>query len=560
MKKSNFTMRKMLMMFCLIPLIACLAIVTVTCVIYMRNSLEEQTKQLLQVSCAGVYEYYAYDLVEAEGDVDIDEIFTYDTEYIDHLRDMDVDLTLFKGDTRFLTSIKDDSGKRIEGTKASDAVIQTVINEGKEYYSDDVVINGKDYYVYYIPLKTPDGKVIGMVFAGKTQEAVQGMLQRMINIAMMIAGLLLAIFIPLCIYFSNKISKVLKACSLNIGKLSDGDLSAQDDTESIISETKELIFSSHILRDKLSEIIGNIKTVSSDLNTDAQNVHSLSDNSTLSVNQISNAMEDLANGATEMASNVQDISKSIGNLNDTISVLAESSEALATSSENIKNANNEARDYIGRVSDSSVQTVEAVDSITKQISSTNDAVQKIKEAVDMITSIASQTNLLALNASIEAARAGEAGRGFAVVASEIGNLSDQSSKSADEIRNIVGEIVKNSEASVELSGNVATLIREEQEYIKDTQSKFEVLNKEIAESLEHIKQVSHDTGELEKIQNVITEAVQSLSAISEENAASNEEVSASITGIAASVEEIAENAEGTKANADNLVEAISYFH
>jgi len=526
----------------------------------MRNSLEEQTKQLLQVSCAGVYEYYAYDLVEAEGDVDIDEIFTYDTEYIDHLRDMDVDLTLFKGDTRFLTSIKDDSGKRIEGTKASDAVIQTVINEGKEYYSDDVVINGKDYYVYYIPLKTPDGKVIGMVFAGKTQEAVQGMLQRMINIAMMIAGLLLAIFIPLCIYFSNKISKVLKACSLNIGKLSDGDLSAQDDTESIISETKELIFSSHILRDKLSEIIGNIKTVSSDLNTDAQNVHSLSDNSTLSVNQISNAMEDLANGATEMASNVQDISKSIGNLNDTISVLAESSEALATSSENIKNANNEARDYIGRVSDSSVQTVEAVDSITKQISSTNDAVQKIKEAVDMITSIASQTNLLALNASIEAARAGEAGRGFAVVASEIGNLSDQSSKSADEIRNIVGEIVKNSEASVELSGNVATLIREEQEYIKDTQSKFEVLNKEIAESLEHIKQVSHDTGELEKIQNVITEAVQSLSAISEENAASNEEVSASITGIAASVEEIAENAEGTKANADNLVEAISYFH
>lgn len=560
MKKSGFTMRKMLMMFCLIPLIACLAIVTVTCVFYMRNSLEEQTKQLLRVSCAGVYEYYAYDLVEAEGDVDIDEIFTYDTEYIDHLRDMDVDLTLFKGDTRFLTSIKDDSGKRIEGTKASDAVIQTVINEGKEFYSDDVVINGKDYYVYYIPLKTPDGKVIGMVFAGKTQEAVQGMLQRMINIAMMIAGLLLAIFIPLCIYFSNKISKVLKACSLNIGKLSDGDLSAQDDTESIISETKELIFSSHILRDKLSEIIGNIKTVSSDLNTDAQNVHSLSDNSTLSVNQISNAMEDLANGATEMASNVQDISKSIGNLNDTISVLAESSEALATSSENIKNANNEARDYIGRVSDSSVQTVEAVDSITKQISSTNDAVQKIKEAVDMITSIASQTNLLALNASIEAARAGEAGRGFAVVASEIGNLSDQSSKSADEIRNIVGEIVKNSEASVELSGNVATLIREEQEYIKDTQSKFEVLNKEIAESLEHIKQVSHDTGELEKIQNVITEAVQSLSAISEENAASNEEVSASITGIAASVEEIAENAEGTKANADNLVEAISYFH
>ena len=178
----------------------------------------------------------------------------------------------------------------------------------------------------------------------------------------------------------------------------------------------------------------------------------------------------------------------------------------------------------------------------------------------MITSIASQTNLLALNASIEAARAGEAGRGFAVVASEIGNLSDQSSKSADEIRNIVGEIVKNSEASVELSGNVATLIRKEQEYIKETQSKFEVLNSEISESLGHINQVSQDTEELEKIQSVITDAVQSLSAISEENAASNEEVSASITGIAASVEEITESAEDTRANSDSLISAVSYFH
>ena len=152
MKKTSFTMRKVLMMFCLIPLFASLLVMTVTCVFYMKSSLEEQTKQLLQVSCAGVYEYYAYDLAEAEDDADMDDIFTYDTVYIDHLQSMDVDLTLFKGDTRFLTSIKDDNGKRIEGTKASDAVIQTVIKEGKEFYSDDVVINGKDYYVYYIPL------------------------------------------------------------------------------------------------------------------------------------------------------------------------------------------------------------------------------------------------------------------------------------------------------------------------------------------------------------------------------------------------------------------------
>ena len=201
-----------------------------------------------------------------------------------------------------------------------------------------------------------------------------------------------------------------------------------------------------------------------------------------------------------------------------------------------------------------------MDSITRQISETNDAVQKIKEAVDMITSIANQTNLLALNASIEAARAGEAGRGFAVVASEIGNLSDQSSRSANVIREIVEDIVRNSEASVKLSDNVAKLIREEQGFISETQDKFRILGKEIGESLEHIRQVSDDTVQLEKIQNIVTDAVQSLSAISQENAASNEEVSASITGIASSVDEIASSSDATKNNSEKLVNVISYFN
>lgn len=50
--------------------------------------------------------------------------------------------------------------------------------------------------------------------------------------------------------------------------------------------------------------------------------------------------------------------------------------------------------------------------------------------------MSNQTNLLSLNASIEAARAGEAGRGFAVVASEIGNLANNSSTTAETIKNI----------------------------------------------------------------------------------------------------------------------------
>ena len=557
MKKSKFTMYKMLMLVSLLPLVVSVVALTIFCIKYMKSSLEDQTKTTLQVSAADLEKYYSYDLEHPE--TLEDGWMTYETEYVDHLKNSGVDLTIFRGDTRFSTSIVGSDGKRIEGTKASDAVIAEVINKGNDFYSDDVVINGIDYYVYYTPMRDADNKVVGMAFAGITCEKVNATINKFVNVVILMAIILLAIFVCIVLYLAKKIAAPIKNSVNVIAQIADGDLNVKNDSVSNITETQELIHASVSLRDKLSEILGNIKQVSSDLHNDANNVTNLSETSSINANQISGTMEDLANGATEMAENVQEISRQVGNMSDTVSVLSEISDALAASSDNIKNANDDASEYISKVSDSSVQTVEAVDSITKQISSTNDAVQKIKEAVDMITSIASQTNLLALNASIEAARAGEAGRGFAVVATEIGSLSDQSSKSASEIRSIVDEIVKNSEASVELSGNVADLIKEEQSYIRDTQSKFEILGREIESSLDHIRSVSNDVGELEKIQEIITDAVQSLSAISEENAASNQEVSASVTGIAASVEEIAANSDSTRSNSEKLVEAISFF-
>lgn len=64
---------------------------------------------------------------------------------------------------------------------------------------------------------------------------------------------------------------------------------------------------------------------------------------------------------------------------------------------------------------------------------------------DAIKAIADQTNLLALNAAIEAARAGEHGRGFAVVAQEVRKLAEESKKSIDTAKSVLGDV----ESSVE---------------------------------------------------------------------------------------------------------------
>jgi methyl-accepting chemotaxis protein len=89
-----------------------------------------------------------------------------------------------------------------------------------------------------------------------------------------------------------------------------------------------------------------------------------------------------------------------------------------------------------------------VESTARSILALADQAQAIGEITSTVSEIAEQTNLLALNAAVEAARAGEHGRGFSVVAAEIRSLAEQSKKSTVQVRQILGEIQRATNAAV----------------------------------------------------------------------------------------------------------------
>lgn len=379
------------------------------------------------------------------------------------------------------------------------------------------------------------------------------------NVAIVVSVIIVIFFIIFALVMSRVVVRPLKLVMKAMQDTAEGDLNADTDIHSIVYETIQLIESAKKLQGVLQEIIGKTKDISDELNVGAEKVTDLSGKSLDSSTVIANTVEELADGAISMAESVQNINEKIITMGEAIDDITDNTDELTASSNKIKVANADAVTFIGRVAESSDENVVAVQNISQQIMETNEAIERIQNASDMITDIANQTNLLALNASIEAARAGEAGKGFAVVADEIKNLSAQSNDSAEEIKNIVREIVEKSDQSVRLSAEVSDLIAKEKSYISETQSKFEILNREIEVSLEEILKINSKVDTLNESKGIIISEITDLSAISEENAASNQQVSESVHEIEHAFEEIVSNASETKDDADQLKTTIDYF-
>ena len=168
----------------------------------------------------------------------------------------------------------------------------------------------------------------------------------------------------------------------------------------------------------------------------------------------------------------------------------------------------------------------------------------INKAVEIIKELATQTNLLSLNASIEAARAGEAGRGFAVVAEEIRNLSEESSGNAQEIEEIVIELIGNVEISVSKMNEVTNNVQKQQKCLDETREAFKHLNREVALVEEVTNDIGSQTEILNSLKQIVTDSVNNLASVVEQSAASTQETSASMALLSQTIGECSEDTQG----------------
>ncbi|MCR5717033.1 MAG: methyl-accepting chemotaxis protein [Lachnospiraceae bacterium] len=486
-------------------------------------------------------------------------------EYLELMTDLKADTnleyTIFYGNTRVVTTLKDESGEYLVGTTASDKVVETVYRNGQDYMAENIVISGEKYYGYYVPLANDDGTMVGMVFSGRASadinRAIQDDMMQML-LVVFVAG---AFMIGMAINLNRLLSKVMLDIEMYLEELAEGRLNAEID-EKLIGRNDELggiADSAKRLRDKLHEVLGAVKEMAEALSNDGTNLASSAGQASEASGQVSLAVEEISKGAIGQAESVESASGDTSDMGEEIDGIDRDVTVLDQNTVDMTEFSNKAMEALNELLSENEQVVASMQVIDRQIRATNDAVRNIAEASGLISGIAAQTNLLALNASIEAARAGDAGRGFAVVATEIGSLADQSRQSTVEINNIVNELIEESQKSVETVEQLNQAFEEQNTKLSTTKEDMVQMTMGVDKVTQSADEIKNSIRQLNGAKNNLISIITDLSAISEENAASTQETNASMQELTSTFGMINHAAEDLQEMSASLTEQISFF-